>query len=82
MSTYTGAAGRTYGVMLDDHAVQQGADGVETTHVQTCEVGKSVKQWVYTTSLESTELSSFSQSWWPQSEEFPKQRAVPKEGFL
>lgn len=43
--------------MLDDHAVQQGADGVETAHVQTCEVGNSVKQCVYTTSWESTELS-------------------------
>lgn len=36
-------AGRTYRVMLDDHAVQQGANGIETAHVQTCEVGNVVK---------------------------------------
>lgn len=35
---YGDAAGRTYRVMLDDHAVQQGADGIETTHVQACEL--------------------------------------------
>lgn len=30
--------------MLDDHAVQKGANSIETTHVQTCELGNVVKQ--------------------------------------
>lgn len=46
---YTDTAGRTYRVMLDDHAVQQGANSIETTHVQTCEFGNTVKQSLNTT---------------------------------
>lgn len=41
--------GRTYGVMLDDHAIQQSADGVETADVQTCELGNSVRDNLHIT---------------------------------
>lgn len=39
---YRDAAGRTYRIMFDDHAVQQGADGIETAHVQACELRNTV----------------------------------------
>lgn len=55
--------------MLDDHAVQQGANSIETAHVQTWELGNIVKQSLHTKNIfqetfhNVKESTSFSELW-------------------
>lgn len=60
--------GWTYRVMVDDHAVQQGANCIETAHVQTCELENTFKVCTYWAILKIS------------SDQFPKQSAASNWG--
>lgn len=70
---WTQTAVFTHRVMVDDHSVQQGANSVETTYVQTCRDGKDCqtksthhkKQWkmIFRKCRGSSELTFLNELW-------------------
>lgn len=48
---------RTYGVMLDDHTVQQGPDSIEATHIQTCQRRNAFCQHLLKSLMELSKIS-------------------------